>query len=198
MSDAPTGSRPDRRPAQGRKQPRRVTADYLERAALHYLERFASSSANLRKVLMRKVDLSARAHGTDREEGAAWVDALVKRYVDSGLLNDRLYADAKATGLQRRGGSTRMIRQKLSAKGLEEADIDEALSGLEGAEEGTADIKAALAYARRRRLGPYRLPEDREARRDKDMAALARAGFDMRTARRVVEAEDPDALEGEE
>jgi len=188
--------RPDR-PAPKRKEPRRVTADYLERSALHYLERFASSSANLRRVLMRKVELSARAHGTDREEGARWVDALVARYLSSGLLNDRLYAEAKATGLQRRGGSTRAIRQKLAAKGLDETDIEGALSGLEGAEEGRADLEAALAYARRRRLGPYRLPEDREARRDKDLAALARAGFDLGTARRVVDAEDPDALDGD-
>lgn len=180
------------RPA--RRGPRRVSPDYLERAALHYLERFASSAANLRRVLLRKVDMSARAHGTDPEEGRRWVEDLIARYRRSGLLDDAAYAEARAASLHRRGGSTRMIRQKLAAKGLEDGLIVRALDGLDGAESGNADLAAALAYARRRRLGPYRDPAARAERRDRDLAALARAGFDLDTARRVVDSDDPDTL----
>lgn len=188
---------PAKRPA--RKPPRRVSAEYLERSALHYLERFASSTANLRRVLTRKVQLSARAHGTDPAEGAAWVDALLERFARSGLLNDKAYAEMKAVGLQRRGGSSRTIKQKLAAKGLDSGLIDEAMGELEGAGEGQADLAAAIAYARRRRIGPYRIDrgrsdEDLRARRDKELASMARAGFDLDTARRVLDAEDPDAL----
>ena len=96
-----------------RKPPKRVSAPYLERAALHYLERFASSSANLRRVLMRKVDRSAQAHGTDPAEGARWVEDLIARYQRSGLLNDAAYAEmraasraASATGFPRINPST--------------------------------------------------------------------------------------------
>ncbi|WP_114395194.1 regulatory protein RecX [Oleisolibacter albus] len=183
----------------GPKSARLVTPDYLERAALHYLERFASSSANLRRVLLGKVQRSAQQHGTDPAEGTRWVDALIERYQRSGLLNDALYAEAKATGLQRRGGSTRRIRQTLMAKGVDEAHVEVALGALEGMDAGTADLRAALAYARRRRLGPFRADrdgtgEERTARRDKDVAALARAGFDLDTARRVIDADDADAL----
>src|SRR3546814_7265925 len=39
------------------------------------------------------------------------------------------------------------------------------------------ELAAAIAYARRRRLGPFRTPDARADRRDKDLAALARAGF---------------------
>ena len=176
------------------RPPRRVSPDYLERAALHYLERYSSSAANLRRVLLRKVQRSAMIHGTDPEEGTRWVDALIERYRSSGLLNDRLYAEARAAGLQRRGGSTRSIRQKLAAKGLDADLIDAALEEREGASDGTADLHAALSYARRRRLGPYRRPDMRDENRLKDLAAMARAGFDLDTARRVVDAEDPDAL----
>lgn len=188
----------------GPKQPRKVSPEYLERAALYYLERYASSAANLRRVLMRKVQLSARTHGTDPAEGAGWVEDLVLRYASSGLLNDKAYAEMKATTLQRRGGSTRMIRQKLAAKGVEAAEIDQAMDQLEGAEEGRAEWEAAISYARRRRLGPFRDPGKREtlaatgeerARFDKDLAAMARAGFDLTTARRVLAAENPDSLE---
>ncbi|SNS62766.1 MULTISPECIES: regulatory protein RecX [unclassified Azospirillum] len=184
--------------AQGRKV-KRVTPEYLDRAALHYLERFASSSANLRRLLLRRVTASAQAHGTDPAQGAEWVEALIARYLRSGLLNDGLYAEMKARGLQRRGGSTRAIRQKLRAKGLEDAEVDAAMGELEGAETGEADLAAAIAYARRRRLGGFRpdrgLDADAaRARRDKDIAALARAGFDLETARRVIDADDPEGL----
>ena len=76
-------------PTNRTKQQKPVTAQYLENAALYYLQRFASSSANLRRVLMGKVERSARAHGTDREEGAALVEALIERYLRSGCLTTR-------------------------------------------------------------------------------------------------------------
>ena len=40
-----------------------------------------------------------------------------------------------------------------------------------------------------------RSPEDREERRTKDLAAMARAGFSHRIARQVLELEDVEALE---
>lgn len=180
---------PDRKQPSG-KQPRRVSAAYLERAALHYLERFAATTASLRRVLMRKVALSAHAHGTDPEEGRRWVDDLIARYERSGLLNDRQYAEAKVSSLQRRGGSTRQIRQKLAAKGVAGELIEGALNELAQDIDGDPDDAAALAYARRRRLGPFRPPEARAERRDRDLAALARAGFSLATARRVIDGGD--------
>ncbi|MDE1149100.1 MAG: RecX family transcriptional regulator [Azospirillaceae bacterium] len=187
-----TPSRPASRPAAKRKEPRRVSAAYLERAALHYLERFAASTASLRRVLMRKVEMSAAAHGTDREQAAQWVEALITRYQQSGLLNDQVYAEGRVASLHRRGGSTRAIRQKMAAKGVDADLVTAALGSLDDEGNGETDIKAAHAYARRRRLGPFRLAEEREAKRDKDLAALARAGFDRQTATRVIDAETPD------
>ncbi|MEA1677511.1 regulatory protein RecX [Nitrospirillum sp. BR 11163] len=137
----------------------------------------------------------------NRAQGAEWVEVLIARYQQSGLLNDRVYAEGKVASLHRRGGSTRTIRQKLAAKGVDGDLVDAALGELardlgDGGE-GATDLRAAHAYARRRRLGPFRPEEDRAAKRDKDLAALARAGFDFDTAARVVDAADPnDVLEG--
>ncbi len=55
------------------------------------------------------------------------------------------------------------------------------------------DLLAALRYARRRRLGPF-CRGDRFERREKDLAALARAGFGVAFARPVIDADDADAL----
>ncbi|MBP2232801.1 regulatory protein [Azospirillum agricola] len=189
--DTPPSPR-DARPAA--KPVKRVTPQYLENAALHYLERFASSTANLRGVLLRKVRRSAQAHGTDPEEGARWIEELLARYVRSGLLNDETYARMRTESLHRRGASTRAIAQKLAVKGIGRDEADKALETLREDVGPDLDLTAALALARRRRLGVYRLPEARAAHREKDMAALGRAGFGYEIARRVVDAESPEAL----
>lgn len=170
-----------------RKASRPLTAQRLENIALHYLERFATSAENLRRVLLRRAERSAREHGTDRGEAAGWIDALVARYVASGMVNDEAYAQARAATLHRRGGSTRAIRQTLAAKGLDAAHIDTALEERRDLSEGEPDLQAALALCRRRRLGPQRPEELRAAHRDRDLAALGRAGFDYQTARQAVD-----------
>ena len=93
--DPAAAGTPGRR-KRGRRCPRKATDTSLGNAALHYLGRYATSSWNLRRVLMRKVERSARFHGTDREAGAAVVDRLIARYEDSGLLDDGAYAEARA------------------------------------------------------------------------------------------------------
>ncbi|MGH6947427.1 MAG: regulatory protein RecX, partial [Kiloniellales bacterium] len=65
------------------------------------------------------------------------------------------------------------------------------------AQPGEPELKAALAFARRRRLGPYRAEPDRAGRRERDLAALARQGFAYELARRVIDCRDPAALEDE-
>jgi regulatory protein len=175
-----------------RRGPRKATQSHLENAALHYLSRFATSAENLRRVLMRRVERSARHHGTDPEEGAGWVEDLIQRYQRSGLLDDKAYAEARAGDMLRRGTPMKGVRFKLMQKGVGADDIDLAL---EAATEDMPrpDLAAAVALAKRRRLGPYSRG-DREERRDKDLAALARAGFDYDTARRVIEADTIDDL----
>ena len=179
----------------GRRGPRKATPEYLERSALYYLERYAAPAGHLRRLLLAKVARSVRFHGTDAEAGAEAVDELVARLTRAGLLDDADYAASRARSLMRRGASARAIRARLLHKGVAPALIDQALNGL--AEEAREpELAAALAYARRRRLGPYRSGA-RDESRERDLAALGRQGFDLDTARRVIDAEDPAQLEAE-
>jgi regulatory protein len=177
-----------------RATPAKVTAASLNNIALHYLERFASSAENLRRVLMRRVRRAAAHHGSDPEEGAALVDSLIRRFEQSGLLDDQRYAAAKAASLQRRGGSRRAISGRLAQQGVAMALIAETLQEL-ASEPGSGDLAAACAFIRRRRLGAYRSASARAATPEKDMAALARAGFSFEIARRVLACEDVAAVE---
>lgn len=171
--------RPDHQP----RQPRPVTSAYLDRAALAYLGRFASSAENLRRVLTRKVERRCRLRGEDPAPFLPLVKEVVRRCVRIELVNDRAYAEGRVASLRRRGSSSRLIGAKLSAKGVSREMIAGALEADHDAED-----EAAWALARRRRLGPFRL-RDRSVFREKDLAALARAGFGFALARKVIDGE---------
>jgi regulatory protein len=180
--------------AQRRRRSRPITPAYLENAALHYLERFASSSANLKRVLMRKVMRAAAGGNGDRAEGERLVDAIVARYVAAGLVDDKTYAAQRAASLRRQGNSRFAMRGKLAMKGVESALIEATLVELDK-ESAEGEIAAACALVRRRRLGPFRPATTRKDAWQKDLAALARAGFSLGVARRVLGAKDAGALE---
>jgi len=179
-----------------RRPPPKATPDYLERAALYYLDRYAAPVAHLRRLLRAKLSLSLRAHGGDAEAGRAAIEALLARLVASGVLDDATYAQSHARALQRRGASLRAIRARLAAKGTPKAAIEAAIAELES-DSGDSDLAAALAYARRRRFGPFRPAHQRAERRLKDLAAMNRQGFAYAVARRIIDAEDVGELEGE-
>jgi regulatory protein len=155
---------------------RQYDAPALEAAAFHYLGRYASSVENLRRVLGRKT--------ADRE----MIDAVVAKCVRLGLLDDSGYAAARTASLARAGTSRRAIAERLRAKGLDGETIRGALSAVN-------ELAAACALVRRRRLGPYRPAAQRAAFRDKDLAALARAGFPLEIAREVLGCASPEELE---
>jgi regulatory protein len=173
--------------------PPAVTPAALETAALDYLERYASSVANLRRVLMRRIERAARAGAIDRAEGRARVAAVVERLQQRRLVDDASYADGRARSLSRQGRSRVAIARRLAAKGVESDAVEAALASL--AEAGETDVRAASRFAKRRRLGPFRPAKDRAERRERDLAALGRAGFSYEVARAVVDAPTADSLE---
>ena len=173
----------------------KATAKHLENKALHYLARFATSRDNLRRVLMRAVLSSARHHGTDPEAGARDVEALLDRFARSGLIDDAVYAEGRVRSLRDRGLAGRTIQLRLRQKGVAAEVAQAALGDIDAQVSGNAELAAAAAFARRRRLGPFRPEEARDAQRERDMAILARAGFGFGVVRVVIEADSPEALE---
>ncbi|HWB48400.1 MAG TPA: RecX family transcriptional regulator [Stellaceae bacterium] len=175
--------------------PAGIDAALIERWALAYLGRFASSAENLRRVLLRRI---RRRLPEEREAGdaaadaaAAVVDALVARYRVSGLVDDAAYAAGRARARLRRGQSLRTIRAGLAAKGVGAEDAAAAIAALRD-EDGDPDLAAARAFARRRRLGPY---GHRAADHDKALAAFARAGFSRAAAEAVLGCATPEEAE---
>ena len=130
-------------------------------------------------------------HGDDPAPMIAALEELIVRYERSGLLNDARYTEAQIVSLRRRGGSARAISNRLNAKGIDGDTIHDAL---QTPGDALSETEAAIAFARRRRLGPFRA-QSRAEHRLKDLAAMGRGGFDYRTAALIVDARDAESLD---
>ncbi|GAB4189654.1 MAG: regulatory protein RecX [Thalassobaculales bacterium] len=155
----------------------------LEKAALSYLERYAASTVQLRRVLERRV-MRAAAAGLDTGQAAGWIAAILAKLARAGYLDDARFAAARAGSLHRQGRPAARIRQDLAARGVAAEQIDDALALL--AADGGEDIAAARAFARRRRLGPWRSGPGGPERLRRELAALGRAGFSYEVARQAL------------
>lgn len=163
-----------------------MDADRLEELALGYVARFATTAKGLENYCRRKLrerGWAEDASGTGCE--GPDIDALVERFVRNGYVNDGEYARARQGGLLRRGYGARRIHAALDAAGVPQ-ELRNDVS------EGEAR-EAALRFARKRRLGPFGpdgSPPAQRAAREKQIAAMMRAGHALDSARELVDAAD--------
>ncbi len=161
-----------------------LTVARLEELALAYVARFATTQAKLRDYLRRKL----RERGWNGE-GSPPVDALVERYVALGYVDDEAWARMKAGSLLRRGYGARRVGEALHVAGIGEELRDDFRPG------EREQRQAALVLARRRRFGPFAVRALDRAVKEKQVAAMMRAGHRLDIARQIVDADDPDAAE---
>lgn len=147
----------------------------LERLALRYVERFATTRGRLTDYLTRKI----RERGWDGEP--ADPAAIAERFAERGYIDDRAYGEAKAGAMARRGLGARRVAGALHQAGV---TGDDAAAIAPGIEERAVD--AALAFARRRRIGPYADGAADRPVREKQIGAMLRAGHSPALARRIV------------
>ncbi|WP_234030234.1 regulatory protein RecX [Erythrobacter mangrovi] len=172
-----------------RRAPKPLDRVRIEELALAYVARFATSAGKLEAYLRRKL----RERGWD-DESDPDIEALIARFVEKSYVDDAIYGRAKAQGLLARGYGARRVDQALKA-----ADIGEGLRAELGPDESERR-EAALAFARRRRFGPFDAAEPRDVDahhklREKRLAAMLRAGHDFDAARRVLDAATIEELE---
>lgn len=167
-----------------RRNPQPLTSARLEELALAYVARFATTQAKLAAYLQRKL----HERGWDGD-GSPPVEALVCRYAELGYLDDAAWARMKTGSLLRRGYGARRVGQALGQAGITE-DLRAGMHPPEGEQR-----RAALAMARRRRFGPFSVQVPDRPAREKQIAAMLRAGHPLDIARGIVDASDPEAAE---
>ena len=158
-----------------------LASDDLRQLALAYVGRYATSQAKLAAYLARKV----RERGwAEQTSATAVIDTLVAAMAQNRYVDDDAYADMKASSLARRGYGARRIRLALGAAGIAAETTAQALAHMQ------SDADAiALAYARRRRLGPFSAQPKDPRQKARAVAALLRAGHEYETVRRILDLE---------
>lgn len=194
-------SRPASRPAsRSADQPRPPGpppgAARLQEAAAAHLARYATTEAGLRRVLVRRVDRWARAADAFGMTQLAPLVAAAKQaaaevaraMAAAGTVDDAAFAESRARRLLRGGRSRRAALAHLAQKGVGAEVAAAALP-----EEEEAELDAALALCRRRRIGPFATGEMPPELRLKALAAMARAGFGRGIAERALEMDPGEA-----
>ena len=163
-----------------------LDAAALERLALRYVERFATSRGKLSRYLARKV--------AERGWNGPPLDpaTVAERMAALGYVDDRGFAESKGAALSRRGYGARRVAETLRAAGLAEEDAAPVL-----ADARDVALESALALARRKRIGPYAAERADPRERERHMGVLMRAGHDVSIARRVVNCAPGDIPEPE-
>lgn len=167
-----------------RKAKKPLDSASLRDLALTYVARFATSQAKLQRYLRRK--LRERGWDGEREPDIA---ALAEGFAELGYIDDEAYARARGGDLLRRGYGARRVSQALGEAGIAE-EVRHAVAPGEAAAR-----RAVFALARRRRFGPFFVGTLEPDRREKQLAAIVRAGHGFDAARAVVDAASEAALE---
>lgn len=152
------------------------------------------------RVLARRIDRWARAAEAEPEATAVSLAAareVVTQMVAAGAVDDAAFAAGRARSLARAGRSRRAIGAHLAARGVPSA-LTAALP-----DDPAAELAAALAYARRRRMGPFRTTTDASAdeapdqsmldRHRRELGRMARAGFAQPVAEQALRMDPEEA-----
>ena len=166
--------RPHRRE---RKPKQPLTPESLNWFALRYVERYATTREKLRQYLKGKLYQRGWAGA-----GEAPIDALVERFAELRYVDDRSFGETRAKSLERRGYGLRRVDQALMAAGIE-AGMREDIRG------DVDEAEAALAYARRKRIGPFAAEQPAPELRRKQFAAMVRAGHSFERVKAILGAE---------
>lgn len=166
-----------------RKPKKPLTPESLNWFALRYVERYATTREKLRQYLKGKLYERGWAG-----EGEAPIDTLVERFAELGYVDDRSYGESKARSLERRGYGARRVDQALMAAGIEPEMREEIREEVDEAE-------AAIAYAKRKRIGPFASDAPGPELRQKQFAAMVRAGHSFEIVKAVLDAKSEEELD---
>ncbi|WEK01970.1 MAG: RecX family transcriptional regulator [Candidatus Sphingomonas phytovorans] len=165
---------PHTRNSRERRPPPPLDAASLERLALRYVERFATTRGRLTDYLVRKI----RERGWEGDRTAP--EGLAEKFAELGYIDDRAFGEARAAAMARRGLGKRRVSGVLRQAGIDEEDAEALAPGIEA-----RGLEAALTFARKRRIGPFATVAPDRPQREKQIAAMIRGGHDFTLARRI-------------
>jgi len=152
----------------------------IESKAFWYLERYASSSKNLKDYLKKKV------RDTElNQDSEIIINQIVVNLEKQNILNDRIFSEIKSRTFINKGWSLSKIKFRLKHLGVDSDTIEYCIDNIV-AEESNIELIAASKLVKKRSLGPYRRKELDEKLKNKEYGILARAGFNYTLAKKLL------------
>ena len=155
---------------------KRLTEQRLLNITLFYLSRYESSTEKVRGMLKRRIRRLKIQGEEVPPEVDQWIETVIRQVQDKSYLDDSRYAENQVRSMAVQGKSDSFIRAKLAQAGIETEETQKLIDEL-----GLSELERARHFAKKKGMGPFRPPQQRNQFREKDMAALARAGFSYDT-----------------
>ncbi|MEL7444964.1 MAG: regulatory protein RecX [Pseudomonadota bacterium] len=171
------------------KRSRPLDETALKDLALSYAARFATSGAKLEAYLARKIRERGVATDADGRDVQLDVPGTVARLIELGYVDDEAYARMRSRDLSARGYGARRIEQTLWAAGIEE-ELRQS-----SAPDAAAARRSAILLARKRGFGPFSRKELDLKLREKQIAAMLRAGHGFETVRFIIHSTGEEELD---
>lgn len=164
---------------------KQITIQRLNNITLFYLERFEASSQKTKKMLERRIQKEALKGNIIPDNINQLIDEVIKKMVDLGYINDERFIQNQIRRLSNSGKSKSFILNKLKQDGLSPSLISNYLNIFDE-ETSSSDLTRANNWLKKHKKGQFR-SKDASLFYQKDLAALARAGFSYEIAKTALE-----------
>lgn len=171
----------------------RIQLPDLKEYALNYLARYNNTEAGLVKLLRQKVNRWIKQIQKENDQDydeilkKAYdkIDQIVNELKQNGGINDDRFIFSKMPSLIRAGCSKKQIQGRFIQKGINPSLIQ---SSLQEYHDDHLELLSALAYARKRKIGPFRqrLLKKTAELKDREQMILARRGFSFTISKEVL------------
>ena len=179
-------------PMRNRKKTLEVTMEEMRNFSFAYIEKYAPSKQQLRTYLLKKY-LKAKVPNVKKQDITDLIDIVLVDLEKSKFISDKFYSESKSRSLIQRGNSINKIRYYLMGKGINDIYIKETLDKIKE-DNSDQDFFSGIKICKKKRIGPARVEDNRVLFYKKDIALLARNGFDFETSKRIMDIDQADYI----
>lgn len=152
----------------------------IEGKALWYLQRYASSSNNLRQYLRRKTKDTHLNYGSHEI-----IEKIIRSFESQNILNDKIFSESKVRSYLNKGWAFKKINNKLLELGISKDVASECISEFANSNDDV-ELISAIKLAKKRSIGPFRKSELTDKLKMKEYGILSRAGFSYSLCKKVL------------
>ena len=160
--------------------------------AFAYIEKYSPSKQQLKTYLLKKY-LKSSIPSVKKKDITDLINLVTQDLEKTKFISDKFYSESKAKNLIQKGSSINKIRNYLISKGVEDEHIRETINKILEKNEDQ-DFFSAIKICKKKRIGPAREQDNRPLFYKKDIAILARSGFNFEISKKVMDINKEDYL----